>query len=77
MAIMRGITLLDPVIQEVNLTVPDPMKWFRLEEEMLNLGLGDREVNAIVRETMDTEAAISLRCLTRKWRLEDDHPSGT
>lgn len=66
----RGFTLLDPFIREMNATVPDPMKWFRLEEDMLLLGLGERVAAAVVREAMQPEMGIDMRFLHAKWRRE-------
>lgn len=66
----RGMTLLDPLVREMNATVPDPMKWFRLEEEMLLLSLGERVAAEIVHEAMQPESRIEMRFLYAKWRRE-------
>lgn len=66
----RGMTLLDPFFREMNAAVPDPMRWFRLEEEMLLLGLGERVAAEIVREAMQPELWIEMRFLHAKWSKE-------
>lgn len=66
----RGMTLLDPFVREMNAAAADPMRWFRLEEEMLLLGLGERVAAEIVREAMQPELWIEMRFLHAKWSKE-------
>lgn len=71
----RGNILLDPFFRETDsdywgLTGLDPMRWFRLEEEMLLLGLGERVAAEIVREAMQPELWIEMRFLHAKWSKE-------
>ena len=56
MSRMRGMVLTDPAFAGVI------SHWFRLEEEMLLLGLGDRVAEAAVREEMDFGHEIWVRC---------------
>lgn len=53
----RGLIFLDPLVQEINKVQIefgiDPTAAFRIEEEMLLLGLGEREAVAITREAFN------------------------